>query len=154
MRRLKIKLVFVFILSINALVYGQDCSNVQLEQYIIDKYSSIPVEGAKYIYLKGCKYVIGIGIVPSGSSNMSTTNRVASIKARRSVIQLLNNPKITSEQIYVAEENSNNNSVSYTEYFQDKVTEEAAGFVNDMELLSAFYTEDKKTFIYVIFKKV
>ena len=154
MRRLKIKLVFVFILSINALVYGQDCSNVQLEQYIIDKYSSIPVEGAKYIYLKGCKYVIGIGIVPSGSSNMSTTNRVASIKARRSVIQLLNNPKITSEQIYVAEENSNNNSVSYTEYFQDKVTEEAAGFVNDMELLSAFYTEDKKTFIYVIYKKV
>ena len=85
---------------------------------------------------------------------MSTTNRIASIKARRSVIQLLNNPKITSEQIYVAEEKSTNNSVSYTEYFQDKITEEAAGFVNDMELLTAFYTEDKKTFIYIIFKKV
>lgn len=154
MHRIRIKLVFVVILSIKAFVYGQDCSNVQLEQYIIDKYSLIPVEGAKYIYLEGCKYVIGIGIVPSGSSNMSTTNRIASIKARRSVIQLLNNPKITSEQIYVAEEKSTNNSVSYTEYFQDKITEEAAGFVNDMELLTAFYTEDKKTFIYVIYKKV
>lgn len=154
MHRIRIKLVFVLILSFKAFVYGQDCSNVQLEQYIIDKYSLIPVEGAKYIYLEGCKYVIGIGIVPSGSSNMSTTNRIASIKARRSVIQLLNNPKITSEQIYVAEEKSTNNSVSYTELFQDKITEEAAGFVNDMELLTAFYTEDKKTFIYVIYKKV
>lgn len=150
----RIHLVFILTLSFSFMANGQDCPSDKLEEFIKKKYMKVPVEGAKYIYLNGCKYVIGIGIASPKTNNMSSINRVASIKARRTVLQLINGTEIESEQIIFYEEETTNNVTKSTEYFKDVISEKASGFVSGMEQLTSFYSEDKKSFIYVIYQKL
>ena len=81
-------------------------------------------------------------------------NRVASVKARRSVVLLLGNPKVTTQSFLKTEQVISDNSSSYIERFVDEIKEEASSFVQGMETLDSFYSNDGKTYVYILFKKI
>ena len=150
-------ILLIIFFNVSGLVNAQnecEANTTELESLIEKKYSKLPVDGAKYIYLNNCKYIIGVGTTSSQNKNTSVMSRIASTKARREVMLLLNSPKVTSETIFETEQIIKNDNVSYKEIFRDEITEEAAAFVSGMAELTSLISSDGSTFIYVLFKSI
>ena len=148
------KKLLIIISLFSTSVYSQNCNSETLKSTVKNKYKTLPVEGAKYVSIHNCRYIIGVGLSLSPSKNLSMLNRVASVKARRSVVLLLGNPKVTTQSFLKTEQIITDNSSSYIEKFVDETKEEASSFVQGMETLDAFYSNDGSTYVYILFKKI
>lgn len=158
-QKLNMKNIIILIIfcSVSKLVSAQnecEINTTELESLIEKKYSKLPVDGAKYIYLNNCKYIIGVGTTSSQNKTTSVMSRIASVKARREVSLLLNSPKVTTESIIKTEQIIKNDNVSYREIFRDEITEEVAAFVSGMAELTSLISSDGSTFVYVLFKSI
>ena len=145
--------IVAFVIFTNFIAAQTTCEVIKqtkLIELIENKYKLNPIEGAKYVFIDSCKFLVSIGITSTSSKNISTMNRIASVKARRSVLILLNNPKITTETVIQTEQVITDNNTRYIERYFDNITEEASGFVNGMENLTAFKSSDGSSYIYVI----
>jgi hypothetical protein len=153
------KNIFILItLSFYIQVYSQDkCELVKsttLKDYATKKYSSNPIEGTEIIKIDNCKFLLGIGITSARSNNLSIMNRIASVKARRQVLQLYNGVEVTTSTEIGVEQTTINDSTSLSEYFKDYIAEASSGFVSGMETLAAFKSLDKSNYIYIIIEKL
>ena len=153
------KNIFILIiLSFSIQVYSQDkCEIVKsttLKDYATKKYSSNPIEGTEIIKIDNCKFLLGIGITSARSNNLSIMNRIASVKARRQVLQLYNGVEITTSTEISVEQTTINDSTSLIEFFKDYIAETSSGFVSGMETLAAFKSLDKSNYIYIIIEKI
>jgi hypothetical protein len=151
--------IIILLVGLSSNVFSQnsfDCEihNEQLVKFCISQFSDTPNDGAKYVTLNSCKYIIGVGTTSSQSKSESIKSRIASVKARREVLLLLNQSTITSESILSTEEIIINNSISYIEKFRDEITEKSSAFISGMPLLTSFESNDGKTFIYILFKAI
>ena len=125
-----------------------------LKDYVKKKYSSNPIEGTEIIKIDNCKFLLGIGITGTSSNNLSIMNRIASVKARRQVLQLYNGSELTTSTEMNTEQRTINGSTSLIEFFKDYMAETSSGFVNGMETLAAFKSLDKSNYIYIIIEKL
>ncbi|MDB4087327.1 hypothetical protein OAC93_04600 [Flavobacteriaceae bacterium] len=153
------KNIFILItLSFYIQVYSQDkCEIVKsttLKDYATKKYSSNPIEGTEIIKIDNCKFLLGIGITSARSNNLSIMNRIASVKARRQVLQLYNGVEVTTSTEIGVEQTTINDSTSLIEFFKDYISETSSGFVSGMETLAAFKSLDKSNYIYIIIEKL
>ena len=152
------KIFILIILSFSIQVYSQDkCEIVKsttLKDYAKKKYSSNPIEGTEIIKIDNCKFLLGIGITSARSNNLSIMNRIASVKARRQVLQLYNGVEVTTSTEIGVEQTTINDSTSLIEYFKDYIAETSSGFVSGMETLAAFKSLDKSNYIYIIIEKL
>ena len=129
--------------------------NEELAKYITNLYNENPFEGVKIIEGKDVSYLISLSIqVVSGHKTSSTKNTVANVKARRDAMRFLNGSNITSETIIKTEEAIKNNSVSYYETYIDEINENSAGFLDGMQVLTTFTSNNGKEYIYIIYKKL
>ena len=129
--------------------------NKELAKYITNLYNESPFEGVKIVEEKDASYLISLSIqVVSGHKTSSTQNRVAQIKARRNAMVFLNGSNITSQTILKTGETVTNNSVSYYETYMDEIKENAAGFLDGMQVLTTFTSNNGKEYIYIIYKKL
>ena len=153
-RKILISIVnfMIFINFSTAQTTCEEISQTKLLDIIENKYKLNPIEGAKYVFIDSCKFLVSIGITSTSSNNLSVMNRIASVKARRSVLIFLNNPKITTETIIQTEQVISDNNTSYIERYFDNMSEEANGFVNGMATLTAFKSSDGSNYIYVLVK--
>lgn len=117
-------------------------------------YKDLPFDGAKYVSIGECKYIIGVGTTSTQSKTNSVMARISSVKARREIMLLLNNASVTSEAILTTEQVVKDDSTSYFESFKDEVVEKASAFVNGMPMLTAFKSSDGSTFIYILYKTI
>lgn len=151
MKKLIITLLGVLISAISlAQSNCEEIKDTKLVELLESKYKENPIEGAKYVFIDSCKFLIGVGITSTSSKNVSVMNRVASVKARRGVLLLLNNPKVTSETTIQTEQIISESNTEFIEHYFDKIKEEASGFVNGMETLTAFKSSDGSNYIYII----
>ena len=144
---------FFLFLNFPSYSFGQQDCESRLVDLVKKEYSSSPAEGAKYVDIGDCKYIIGVGISASPSKNVTILNRVASVKARRAVVLLLGNPKVTTETFISTEQIVSNDSFRLVEKFLDEIKEEASSFVQGMRALTSFYSNDNKTYVYVLFRE-
>ena len=145
--------IITFVLFSNFIAAQTACEKVKetkLIKLIEKKYKLNPIEGAKYVFIDSCKFLVSIGITSTTSKSLSVMNRIASVKARRSVLLLLNNPKITTKSVIQTEQVITDNNTSYIEKYFDSMTEESSGFVNGMENLTAFKSSDGSNYVYVL----
>ncbi|GEM_PF-5456713 len=129
-----------------------DTNKEQLTNLVKKEYQNIPVDGAKYVSIGDCRYIVGIGTTSTQSKTNSIMARTSSVKARREVMLLLNSASITSEAILTTGQVITESTSSYFEDFRDEVVEKASAFVNGMPMLTAFTSNDGTTFIYVLYK--
>lgn len=153
------KNIFILItLSFYIQVYSQDkCEIVKsttLKDYATKKYSSNPIDGTEIIKIDNCKFLLGIGITSARSNNLSIMNRIASVKARRQVLQLYNGDEVTTSTEIGVEQTTINDSTSLIEFFKDYISTTSSGFVSGMETLAAFKSLDKSNYIYIIIEKL
>ena len=146
-----------FLLATATISYSQNpclTNTSAIEQLVKKKYSKLPVDGAKYVYIDSCKYIIGVGTTTTTNKTTSVMATIASTKARREVILLLNNPYVSSETIIRTEQISTENNVSFKELFRDEIKVEASAFVSGMSELTTFVSDDASSFVYVLFKPI
>lgn len=155
----KTKILALIISLISFSSFSQD-SNIcdgnkdRLINLMKTNYKDLPFDGAKYVSIGECKYIIGVGTTSTQSKTNSVMARISSVKARREIMLLLNNASVTSEAILTTEQVVKDDSTSYFEGFKDEVVEKASAFVNGMPMLTAFTSSDGSTFIYVLYKSI
>lgn len=159
MSSIKTKIFALIICLISLSSFSQDINDCErdinrLTNLIKTNYKDLPVDGAKYVSLGDCKYIIGVGTTSTQSKTNSVMARISSVKARREIMLLLNNTSVTSEAILTTEQVIKDDSTSYFEGFRDEVVERASAFVNGMPMLTAFKSSDGSTFIYVLYKSI
>jgi hypothetical protein len=155
----KTKIFTLIICLISLSSFSQDINDCEgdkdrLTNLIKTNYKDLPVDGAKYVSIGECKYIIGVGTTSTQSKTSSVMARISSVKARREIMLLLNNTSVTSEAILTTEQVIKDDSTSYFEGFRDEVVEKASAFVNGMPMLTAFTSSDGSTFIYVLYKSI
>lgn len=155
----KTKILALIISLISFSSFSQD-SNIcdgnkdRLINLMKTNYKDLPFDGAKYVSIGECKYIIGVGTTSTQSKTNSVMARISSVKARREIMLLLNNASVTSEAILTTEQVVKDDSTSYFEGFKDEVVEKASAFVNGMPMLTAFKSSDGSTFIYILYKTI
>ena len=129
--------------------------NEKLAAYITNLYNESPFEGVKIVEEKDVSYLVSLTVqVISSHKTSSARNRVAQIKARRNAMVFLNGSNITTETILKTGETVTDNNVSYYESYFDNIKENAAGFLDGMQVLTTFNSNTGKEYIYVIYKKL
>ena len=153
---MKNQIIVISLLIFSISIFAQtENSNKKLVKYITNLYNEKPFEGVKIIEDKNISYLISLSIqAVSGHKTSSTKNRVAQIKARRNAMVFLNGSNITTETIIKTGETVTNNSVTYYENFIDEINENAAGFLDGMQVLTTFTSDDGKEYVYIIYKKL
>lgn len=147
----------VLILSISSQGFSQNQCEVKVASLIsvLEKnYKELPSDGAKFLFVDSCKYLVGIGTSSTNSKTISTMSRIASVKARREVVNLINGVNISSQTIITTEEIITDKMVSYAEIFRSEIKENSAGFVQGMIELTKFKSADNSTFIYILYKVI
>lgn len=147
----------VLIVSIASLGFSQNQCEVKVSSLIsvLEKnYKELPADGAKFLFVDSCKYLVGIGTSSTNSKTISTMSRIASVKARREVVNLINGVNISSQTIITTEEIITDKMVSYAEIFRDEIKENSAAFVQGMIELTKFKSTDNSTFIYILYKVI
>ena len=142
---------FITAFLISTLCFAQDkCENTEeLISIIEQNYREIPADGAKYVFVNGCKYLIGVGTASTKSKGMS---RIAKMKADRAITSLIHGTNVTSQTIMTTEEIISDDMVSFAEAFKDEIQENSNGHISGMPMLTTFKSSNGETFIYVIFK--
>ena len=157
MRTQLFKVILFSILPI--ITFSQDLSDCSTGSESLIKlckreYVDLPIDGAKYVSIGNCKYIIGVGTTSTQSKTTSVMSRIASVKARREVMLLLGSTSVTSEAVLTTEKVITENTSSYFEGFRDEVVEKSSAFVSGMPMLTAFTSSDGSTFIYILYKPI
>lgn len=154
MKKKLLILLFIPFLSISQETTNCETTTEPLIKLVKKEYSNFPLDGAKYVTIGNCNYIIGVGTTSTQSKTNSVMARISSVKARREIMLLLNNTSVTSEAILTTEQVIKDDSTSYFEGFRDEVVEKASAYVNGMPMLTAFTSSDASTFIYVLYKSI
>lgn len=157
MRTQLFKVILFSILPI--ITFSQDLSDCSTRSESLIKlcereYVALPIDGAKYVAVGNCKYIIGVGTTSTQSKTTGVMSRIASVKARREVMLLLGSTSVTSEAVLTTEQVITENTSSYFEGFRDEVVEKSSAFVSGMPMLTAFTSSDGSTFIYILYKPI
>ncbi len=147
-------LLFFIMVSSLSMHAQSDCLNnsEELSTLIKNKYSNLLIDGANYVTVGGCRYIVGIGTCSTQSKSNSVMARMSSVKARREIMLLLGKAKITSEAVMTTEQIIKSDEVQYYERYFDRIEESAAAFVSGMPMLTSFISSDGTTFGYVLYK--
>ena len=65
------KKLLIIISLFSTSVYSQNCNPETLKSTVKNEYKTLPIEGAKYVSINNCRYIIGVGISSSPSKNLS-----------------------------------------------------------------------------------
>ena len=121
-----------------------------LTQLCQETYNAAPFSGVKLTTYEGTDFLVSAGLASAAKGrDLSTLSRMAEMKARRGVLEFMQGTEITSESLFGIVELTENGKTESAEYFSDVVAEQSQGFVNGLEVLTAF--DDKKNDTYVVF---
>ena len=128
-------------------------SESKLMSFVKRQYSDVPSEGARYVKINDCNYMIGVG-VSSVKKSASMTSRIAKIKAQNQISSLVNKSEITSSSVLKMGESDVNDNIDYFQNYSEEISTNLFGFISGMQTLTAFKSSDKSTLIYVLFQEL
>ena len=125
-----------------------------LADYIIGLYKKGRFDGIKILDMNNETYMISAGTVTmSDYKKTSSMRRVSELRAKRNIINFINEgSRLSTEMFDLYEEGEKNGKSNYEAYFKEITSEKASGFVSGMQTLATF--KHDKDFIYIIYKKI
>ena len=124
-------------------------SESKLMSFVKRQYSDVPFEGARYVKINDCNYMIGVG-VSTVKKSASMTSRIAKIKAQNQISSLVNKSEITSSSVLKMGESDVNDNIDYFQNYSEEISTNLFGFISGMQTLTAFKSSDKQTLVYVL----
>lgn len=139
--------------SINVYCQQFSSNKVSLANFIARMYNSKPFEGVKVLEDYDNKYLVSVIIMKIDSSKSeSVLNRIASIKAKSNANLFISGSAITSESIIRTTEEKIRDTVKTKTEVTEIIKETGSGFVQGMELLTSFDSNDSKQRIFVFIR--
>ena len=132
---------------VSSIVFSQDFggNKVGLGNFIKRMYASNPFEGVKVLQDYDNNYLVSVVILTIDSSKSeSVLNRVAGIKAKSNANLFINGSAIKSESIIRTTEEKIKDTVKTKTEVTEIIQETGSGFVQGMELLTSFDTDNKQ----------
>lgn len=121
-------------------------SKAELEGFLQRMYSNVPFEGVKVFTDYENTYLLSVVTLASNNyESSSAMNRVASVKAASQASKFFNGSQITSECI-IRTVNKPDRSMETT--IEEVINENSIGYVNMLELITSFESDNRYVFIY------
>lgn len=150
-RLLFICLVFYSTISIPQ---GFNDNKIALGNFLKRMYLASPFEGVKLVEDYDDNYLLSvISLDPNKYQDLSAMNRVASVKAQSQANSFINGSFISSEMIIKTYEKTANDSSSYFTEAIENIKQNSNGFIQGLELLINFNTENNRN-VYIYFIKI
>ncbi len=144
--------LFLFVTNLSAQDFNSD--KTALSNFVRRMYESTKFEGVKIVEDYNSKYIVSLVVLEKAKyTSSSTMNRVANLKARSNANIFVNGSNITSDMIVRTTEAKDSSKTSLTT-MEETIKENASGFVEGMELLNSFDTDDEKQFVYIVYREL
>jgi hypothetical protein len=118
-------------------------------------YKSSPFEGVKIFEDYDHQYFISIiSLDKSKYTNSSVMNRVAQVKARQQANTFFNGSTISSDLVIKTTETKDSTSTETTVEMIESIRENSLGFVEGLELLTNFQTDEGKRMVFVFSREM
>ena len=127
-------------------------SETKLMSFVKQQYSDGYFEGARYLKMNECDYVISVGTAALSRSRRSSSVRIAKLRAQNEIALLINQKEITSEQLLKAGESYVNDNVNIYENFKEEITGKLFGFISGMQTLTVFPSTDNSTIVIILYQ--
>lgn len=156
----KMKKAFLFIfLSIiifnHSFCQSFNSKDIELANFIKRMYNFNNFEGVKVIDDYDHKYFISLISLEKGKyPSSSTMNRVAQVKARQQANTFFNGSTISSNLVIKTTETKDSTSNETTVEMIESIRENSVGFVQGLELLINFDTDEGKRMVFVYFREI
>lgn len=149
-------LICILVLIVpNLYSQGFNEDKTALSNFIKRMYSSAPFEGVKVIDDYDHQYFISlISLEKAKYPSSSTMNRVAQVKARQQANTFFNGSTISSDLVIKTTETKDSSSTETTVEMIESIRENSVGFVQGLELLINFDTDEGKRMVFVFFREM
>lgn len=150
MKKIIICILLVFHIG---MVFSQNYNQEKntLTNYLIRMYENNPFEGIRIVKDYENDYLISVLLLDKNSyATASQMNRVASVKAMAQASRFFNGSSITSNLIIRTSEHSDGSSE--TELIET-INENSFGYINELEELANFSTQDNKQ-VFIFYKQI
>lgn len=139
-------------------IYAQDLGgkNVGIGNFVRRMYNTQPFDGIKVLQTQeGLDYMISVVELKKDPSRpINIESRIASVKSKSYASQYLNGSQVSSEVIIVSTETKSKDSTIKKTDLQEIIKESSTGFVDGMELLINFESNDGKQMVYVYYREI
>lgn len=134
---------------------GFDEDKTSLSNFIKRMYNSASFEGVKVIDDYDHQYFISvISLEKAKYPSSSAMNRVAQVKAQQQANTFFNGSTISSDLVIKTTETKDSTSTKSTVEMIESIRENSAGFVQGMELLSNFDTDEGKRMVFIYYREM
>jgi len=149
----------ILIISLNhSTIKGQDLGTdkVRLANFIRRMYNTQPFNGVKMLQTQdGQNYMISVVQLKKDASRpINIESRIASVKSKSYASQYLNGSQVSSDVIIVTTETKSKDSVIRKTEMQEILKESSMGFVDGLELLINFESNDGNMIVYVYYREI
>jgi deoxyadenosine/deoxycytidine kinase len=154
---MKLSLIVSLLLLFSIPTYSQGFNDgkTSLANFIKRMYNTAPFEGVKIIEDYDHNYFIFIVLLDKAKyTSSSTMNRVAQIKARQQANTFFNGSTISSDLVIKTTQTKDSTSSKLTVEMIESIRENSVGFVQGMELLINFDTEEGKRMVFVYYREM
>jgi len=147
-------LLFLFIVQ-NSFSQGFNEDKTSLSNFIKRMYISVPFEGVKVIEDYDHNYFISlVSLEKAKYMSPSIMNRVAEVKARQQANTFFNGSSLSSDLVIKTTEVKDSVKSNTSVEMIESIRESSIGFVEGLELLINFDTEEGKRMIFIYYKEM
>lgn len=148
---------FIFQISVGFLS-AQDFggNKVGIYNFVNRIYNTQKFEGIKVLQTQdGLDYMVSVvSLKKDPSKSESILTRIASIKAKAYASQYLNGSNVSSEVIVITNQDKSKDSIITKTNMQEILKETSIGFIEGIELLANFESNDGKQIVYIYYREI
>lgn len=156
--KLKQVLLIVLVTVVYSSSFAQDynAERTTLANFLKRMYNSSPFTGVKVVEDYDHNYILSVVLLEKAKyPGSSIMNRVAQVKAQSQTSTFLNGSHIEMDFVVTTTEKRSENANDITVESIEKIKERGLGFVNGLELLSNFDSEQEDgMMVFMYYKKI
>ena len=153
--RRTIILIYSTIIPICVYSQGYNEEKTTIANFAKRMYTAAPFEGVKVIDDYDHDYFISLlSLEKAKYTNLSVMNRVAQVKSRQQANTFFNGSIITSDLVIKTTEVKESLSSSTSVEMIESIKESSLGFVEGMELLINFDTDEGNRMVFIFYREI
>jgi len=134
---------------------GFNDDKIALSNFIKRMYNSAPFEGVKVLDDYDHQYFISVlSLEKAKYTSQNTMNRVAQVKAQQQANAFFNGSIISSDLVIKTTETNDSTTTKSTVEMIESIRANSVGFVQGMELLTNFDTEEGKRMVFIYYREM
>ncbi len=152
---MKILPIYIILISIAVYAFNQSIITSEpdkLAEKIKEIFINQPFDGVRIIEIYKTKYFLSASSVKiQRTDNLTDLTRIATMKAKNSMIKYLNGSQITSVEIVkIIDRNLANGEIQYITDSIELIKENSIGFIRGLETIISFLDNGKSTLIVIL----